>query len=86
METPRPDPLSQEERAKVYELATSWKDSPDIMFGLYYWAGQLKDVQVMPKGRGKFWNQLKLSLSTVRFLLKGVEPNRLIKIYNIVQE
>ena len=86
METPRQDPLSPEARAKVYELATPWNDSPDIMLELYYWAGQVKDVQVMPKGSRKFWNQFKLSLSAGRFLLKGVEPNRLFKIYNIVQK
>ena len=78
--------LSPEVRAQVHGLVTPWRDNPDIMTGVYNWAGDLKSAEVMPKGGRKIWNQLKLAWFAGGFLLKGFEPNRLLNIYRVVRD
>ena len=80
------DTLSPEARAQVHGLVTPWKDNPEIMIGVYYWAGDLKSVELMPKGGKKFWNQLMLYWYAGKFLLKGFEINRMAKNYQRVKK
>lgn len=85
METHSKSHLSPEVRGQVHELVMAWRDEPELMYGMTLWVGDLASVEVMPKGGRKIFNQLRLAWDAGGFLLQGFEPNRRLKIYQIVR-